>query len=240
MRDGGDELLPYLFERALRGQVAERVHDPVLEVDAGDRQPQLAPVDLDRHGLRRRRAAGRGKRNALRARLEARKSIRGTASDHCIAARAGDRLGCSVPEPDHALRVEQHNAVADCGEHACSLRLLLDLAVEPRILDRDSRSAGQELGEQQVALLEPPAGFRGDESDRTDEAVAQRNRDAHVRRQRQLIQEVQMFDVAGRGDEQLARDRRHHRRLAGANDMVDAAWRIRIFRIAVLQYVIVD
>ena len=48
MRDGRDELALELVERALLGQVPERVDDAVLERDAGDREPDLAAFDHER------------------------------------------------------------------------------------------------------------------------------------------------------------------------------------------------
>ena len=51
VRDRGDELSAELLEPPLAGDVAERIHDAVGQGDAGDREPDLPPFDLQRHGL---------------------------------------------------------------------------------------------------------------------------------------------------------------------------------------------
>ena len=51
VRDRGDEVAAHLLQRALLGQVAECVHRPLGQADAGDRKPQLAAAALDRQRL---------------------------------------------------------------------------------------------------------------------------------------------------------------------------------------------
>ena len=58
VRDRGDEVRLDLLERALLGQVAERVDRALLEADAGPGDPELAATELDRHGLGPHRIAG--------------------------------------------------------------------------------------------------------------------------------------------------------------------------------------
>ena len=51
VRDGGDEVGAHQLERALVGEVAEGVDRALVEADAGDREPELAPVELERERL---------------------------------------------------------------------------------------------------------------------------------------------------------------------------------------------
>ena len=51
VRDGRDELGAHRLERALLGQVAERVDDAVGDGDAVDREPQLAAAEVERQRL---------------------------------------------------------------------------------------------------------------------------------------------------------------------------------------------
>ena len=52
VRDSRDELRLQGLDRSFGGEVAEGEDRSALEPDAGDREPELAPVDLDRLGLR--------------------------------------------------------------------------------------------------------------------------------------------------------------------------------------------
>ena len=65
VRDGRDEVGLELFDCALGGEVAEGEDCPALEADSGDRQPELAAVDLDRLGLGPELAALRKLRDRL-------------------------------------------------------------------------------------------------------------------------------------------------------------------------------
>ena len=62
VRHGRDEVLAHRLERALLGEVAERVDGAVLVADRGDREPELAAVELERNALRPRRLAGAARR----------------------------------------------------------------------------------------------------------------------------------------------------------------------------------
>ena len=53
MRDGRDEVRLQVLDGSLGREVAECEDGPAFERDARQRQPELAPVDLDRLGLRR-------------------------------------------------------------------------------------------------------------------------------------------------------------------------------------------
>src|SRR5439155_21227144 len=107
------------------------------------------------------------------------------------------------PEADHPDGVVLLDAVANRREHACCLRPLLDLAIEPGVLDRRSRTARKLLGEQEIALLVAPSRLGSDEGDRADDTVAGWERHAHVRLQAELAQEVEMELVGCRCDEVL-------------------------------------
>ena len=64
VRHGRDEVLANLLERALLGQVAERVHRSFVEADPRDREPALFAVELqwERRRRCRSRCAGAGTR----------------------------------------------------------------------------------------------------------------------------------------------------------------------------------
>ena len=70
---------------------------------------------------------------------------RGAAAEHVVRGEPGDPLRGRVPEPDAAAAVDEHDAVADRGEHAGRLRARLGLAVQPRVLDRARRAARELL-----------------------------------------------------------------------------------------------
>jgi hypothetical protein len=125
--------LSFSSRRSSVSEVAERVHRPLGEADAGDREPKLAAVDLDRH---RRRTTGGARRAArdgsrCRNRRPTRNRLLGRATEHGLRSEARDRLGGRIPEPNDAARIDQEHAVRNGAEHARGSAALLGLAVEP-------------------------------------------------------------------------------------------------------------
>src|SRR5213083_3022777 len=101
MRHRRDEVLPDLLERAVVADVLERIDGALVEPDAGDRDPALPSVALERHRFHARRDPRPARQQLLEA-----------AADDLLAPDARDRLRGAVPEPDEAFRVDEENAVA--------------------------------------------------------------------------------------------------------------------------------
>ena len=178
VRDRRDELGPQLLERPLLGQVAERVHRAVGDGDTGDRQPELAPADADGQRLEAQRRGGIGRdRNALRHCVPAGDHLRDPPLEHGRTRQPGDRLRRAVPVAGDAGGVDEHHAVADRREDTRSLRALLRLAVELRVVDRHGRAAREVLGELEVGLVVGAVGLGPHEGERAERAPARDERD---------------------------------------------------------------
>ena len=162
-----------MLERALARQVAERVDGPVLEPDAGEREPQLAAVHLDRDRVDARRPPRLGRDgNERRVLGEAGQRLGCRTTDDIRGGKARDCLGGLVPEPDDAVGVDEHHAVADRRKHARSLRALLRLAEQARVVDRRRRPARDLLGEHEIFTVEDAARLRSDERERAEHPAA--------------------------------------------------------------------
>ena len=151
VRGRGDEVGLDLLEPARVGQVAERVDRAAEETHAGDRDPALATRGLDRdQDLVVARVGRRGDGNALDGGLPAGDRLGRGVADDVGGGDERDRLGRRVPQPDDADAVEQQDAVGDVLEHPGRVRALLDLAVEPRPVEREGEPCGEVLGERDV------------------------------------------------------------------------------------------
>ena len=192
VRDRRDEVAPDLLEGALLGQVAEGVDGALGQADAGDREPELAPADLDRERLRAPRGRGRlGSDGDPRGQLPpARDDPVGIAAEHAARGKAGDRLGGRIPEPDDPVAVDHEDAVADVGENERRPRALLRLAVQSRVVDREPRAPGDLLGERQVGIGVPPSGLRPGERDRSDDVASRDHRQRHRRARPELLHQL--------------------------------------------------
>ncbi len=136
MRDRRDELALELVESALFGDVAKGVDDAVGEPDAGDRKPQLAPVDLQgqRLGLATPRPGLGRDGDECPQGLPAGKRVVSPPAEDPVRGESGDRLRGRVPVLDQAGVVDEEDAVVDVLEDARvpleRQSLLLDLTVE--------------------------------------------------------------------------------------------------------------
>ena len=124
--------------------------------------------------------------------LEPREDVRHAPPHDGLAWQLGDPLRGAVPKPDHALRIDEDDAVPDRREDARRLRALLDLSVEPRVLDGARCAPAELFGEPEIRLIEASPRLRRDERDRTDHSVAGAERHAHVRAQPELAQQVEV------------------------------------------------
>src|SRR5690348_15996204 len=142
MRDRGDELALELVQGAFRRQAAEGVDDPLAEGDAGNRKPDLAPVELERHdlGLEAARPGHARYRNQRRDDLPTGERLDCRPIERLLGGDAGDRLCSRIPMPDQPPVVVEKDSVVDIFEHArVPLErnpLLLDLTIESAKLDR--------------------------------------------------------------------------------------------------------
>ena len=218
VRHGRDEVLPHRLERPLVGEVAERVDRSVLVPHRGDGEPELALLELQRDALRARRLAGardgdalldfrpagnRGRRRACRARRSSSRPV-----IHCAA------LFQSWIRPRWSTRKTPSPIVAStraaCARASASrYRRAFSIAVAAR---RASSSA----------RLRSSAPKRRPDSDATSviapsTASLPLQRHAHVRREPELLQELEVELVPGRGREHLLRDLGHELRLARAD-----------------------
>ena len=206
VRGGGDEVGLDLLEPARVGQVAERVDRAAEEAHPGDRDPAFAARGLDRdQDLVVARVGRRGDGNALDGGLPAGDRLGRGVADDVAGGDERDRLGGGVPEPHDADAVEQQDAVGDVLEHPGRVGALLDLAVEPRPVEREGEPGGEVLGERDVLGRVRRAAFgpcqrehaelllscqQGDGDDRARLEVAERHsfrRRALVDRRRTLV-----------------------------------------------------
>src|SRR5207248_5483843 len=116
---GRDELTLQLVERPLLGQAAERVDDAVAEGDAGDREPELAPVEFERDDLRLD-AAGTGRRRDRDDRgdsLPAGERLRGKPPERALRRNPSDRVRGRVPVLDDPDVVDAEDPVVYVLQH---------------------------------------------------------------------------------------------------------------------------
>ena len=190
VRDGGHELGADRLQPVLARGVAERVDDAVAELHARDRQPELAAVELERDRGRPVDPLGLGGRDAGDERPPAReRSLRADAA-HLLRGQARDRLGGSVPDADHAARVDEEHAFAEVGQHPRGLVALLPREAAAPEQRREGVGRQRDYDEDAEADQEqPPARCvgaaenlgRGREHDepRRRRRPAQRGRDGH-------------------------------------------------------------
>ncbi len=142
VRGGRDEVVLELVHRALVGAVLERVDGRIGDVDAAEREPDLAPGDLEgehaRESARRAARAGDGDRRGDL--LPAAEQLVGRPADRLLVPDPGDLLGSEVPELHDPVAVDHEDTVPDVLEH---VRLTLELQPlhfdaprEPAPLDR--------------------------------------------------------------------------------------------------------
>src|SRR5206468_3679494 len=123
-------------------QAAECVDGPLVELDAADREPCLATVEVYGDGLRRdvRGSRRRGDRDELRELAPVREHVRHGRADDAIRGEPCDLGGGFVPELDGSLAVDHEdavpNALEDPGVAFESELLARGLAVEAAHLDR--------------------------------------------------------------------------------------------------------
>ena len=115
VRDGRDEVRLQLLERALLGQVPERVDDPLVEADARDAESQSSRPTSSTGTV----SVRTGSRQA-RSRPGSAARLVPLADDVLDRRPTTRRLGeprdgrrGRVPEPDHALAIDEHDGVAD-------------------------------------------------------------------------------------------------------------------------------
>ncbi len=96
--------------------------------------------------------------------------------EHVLLGHACDRPSSRVPEPDHAVAVDEDDPVADRFERPRRASPALGLGIEPGIVDRRRRMPRQLLGDGQVVLAVDPPGLGGDEADRAEDVPARDQR----------------------------------------------------------------
>src|ERR671922_631414 len=141
VRDGGDELALQGVERALLGQVAERVDDAIVELHARDADPELAGGELQRHRrITRGRPGLRRHRYPVHELVPAWEHLRDPPPEDVDDAEPGDRLRGRVPVLDRAWAVDEEDTVVDVVEQPGVLLeqgpLFGHLPVEPAHPDR--------------------------------------------------------------------------------------------------------
>ena len=134
-----------------------------------------------------------------------------SASEH-----AGDRRRGRVPEPDHAVPVDEDDAVADGLERARRPAPPLHLGVQPRVVDRRGGVPRQLLREGGVLFSVHPAGLGRDERDRADHLAAGGERHGHVGLRRERARDFELVVVEAEGCERALVDLRHEHGLGPA------------------------
>ena len=223
----------------LAGYVLEGVDGSLAEVHTGNGDPELASVEHERHG-HRADAGGSGLRE---------RDVRGESSPggHDLVDRlaermrlvdARDRRGRGVPVPDHAVAVEQDDAVGDVGECLGRVGALLGLAVEAGVVDGDRRSVRELQRELEIGLRVGRVRLRGDQRERTKRASARRERNTDCRAQAEFVDDLpQLVVVADRLFQDLVWNHGEELSLTRAEHLRHAVRLVRLRRIAVLQCV---
>src|SRR5919109_496271 len=181
VRGGVEEVGLHLVDPSLGGQVAKGVCRALFEADSRQGDPQLPIADLERHRLRRilagsRRLADRNQGCHLR---PSRNRLDERVPDDVPRGQSRDRLGSPVPEPDHALAVDEEDAVVHVREDERSMRALLRLAEETSVLNRETGALRELLDELEIALVVLPARLRRDEGHCPEDALAAGDRHRH-------------------------------------------------------------
>ena len=193
VRDRRDEVAADLLEGALLGQVAEGVDGALGQADAGDREPELAPADLDRERLRA--PSGRGRlgsdgnprgqlppsrddagRHSRRARCSRRRPV--------IASAAGFQSltipSLSIMKTPSPTWVRTSAARARSSVSRCSRALSTASPARRAISSASGRSA---------SVYRRP-GLRPGERDRADDVASRDHRQRHRRAGRELLHQL--------------------------------------------------
>ncbi len=171
VRGGGDELGLQLLEPARLGEVPEREHRPVEELDPGHGDPALAVLRLERDGLRLHRL-GPADGDPFRHALPVGDDVCGLRADHRAGFEARDRLHRRVPEADDSAPVDEEDAVGHVRKHVRGVRALLHLLVQPCVVHGEADEEREMLGEAEIVGAVRPAVLPGDEGDRAQDAAA--------------------------------------------------------------------
>jgi hypothetical protein len=133
VRDGRDEIRLQLLQATFLGEVVERVHGAFGEADGSDREPELAPAEVDRDSRRPRARRDRLPHGAKRVRDGGprRDRLVERPTYHGVALQSGDRLGGRIPELHDPRVVDEDDAICDRADDARGLCLLARLAIEP-------------------------------------------------------------------------------------------------------------
>ena len=102
-------------------------------------------------------------------------------------------VAAGVPEPDHAVAVDEDDAVADRLERAGGAAATLRLGVEPGVVDRRGRVARELDGEREVLGAVDAARLGCDERDRAEDLAAGRERHRHVRPGRERAGDLELI-----------------------------------------------
>ena len=102
-------------------------------------------------------------------------------AEHLVGREARDRLGGGVPEADRPGLVDEADAVGDVGEHARRVGGLLDLARQPRVVDRERRHAGEILSGGEVVGAVGAARCAREQREGPERPPPGAQRDAHPR-----------------------------------------------------------
>ena len=126
---------------------------------------------------------------------------------------AGDRGRGRVPEPDHAVTVDEDDAVAHRLEGARSPAAPLRFGVQQRVVDRRGRVPGELLGEGCVLLAVDAAGLGRHEGDRAEHLAACGERHGHVGPRCERACDLELGLAEAEGCELALADRLHEHRL---------------------------
>ena len=131
MRGSRYELGARGLQRMLVGDIAERVHTSLAEVDARRRDPELPALDRERDGHGSRDGLARANERQVRdERFPGRQDGFDAQAESAFLGDTRDRGGRGVPVPDDAFAVEEDDPVGDVGERAGRVCTTLRLAEE--------------------------------------------------------------------------------------------------------------
>jgi hypothetical protein len=166
----------------LLGDIPERVDRAAEELHAGDRDPALAAVGVQRQSRRLDRLACRPDRDALGDLLPAGNRLRRRLAHGGFNRDTGDRRRSGVPEADESAPVEQEDALADMGEHLVCIGTRLDLGMQARLVDRQRDHPRNRPRPGKIIRHVRRGVLTGHERERSDRAAALGGeRQAHLR-----------------------------------------------------------
>src|SRR5439155_2515439 len=203
VRHGRDEVRLESLDGPLGGEVTEREDRSVLETHGGDRQPELAAVDLDWLRLRAQRA-GLREVSDLR---PGREDVVGAATERLGGRESGHVLDRRIPETDDPVPFDEYDTVGDMLDYEGGSRAFLCLAIEARVVDRDGCASRQVHGEVEIVLVVEPSRICRDEHERAEGSTGGGERYDHRRLHPELVQDPVVLGVLRRRDEELVRVR---------------------------------